>query len=62
MADEAPIPQPPPEIPQITATVEPPAVNGLPAQTEPQRDVLMSDAPVEQPAVCLSLSLDTLSF
>ncbi|KAL6924741.1 hypothetical protein FSST1_002015 [Fusarium sambucinum] len=49
MVDETPKNEPAAETPQITTSADA-STNGLPAQTEAQKDVVMSDAPADQPA------------
>ncbi|KAG8666005.1 COMPASS (complex proteins associated with Set1p) component [Fusarium poae] len=49
MADEAPKNDSAADTPQITTSANA-STNGLPAQTEAQKDVVMSDAPADQPA------------
>lgn len=50
MADETPKADPTMETPQIAAPADV-ATNGFPTESL-QKDVVMSDAPVDQPAVC----------
>lgn len=52
MADETSKADPTTETPQIAAPADA-ATNGFPTESL-QRDVVMSDAPVDQPAVCNS--------
>lgn len=55
MADEAPRTDPAAETPQVVAPAES-AVNGHNSDG-PQKDVTMSDAPVDHPAVCSLCSI-----
>jgi hypothetical protein len=55
MADETPKADPTMETPQIAAPADT-ATNGFPTESL-QKDVVMSDAPVDQPAVCSSSSI-----
>ncbi|KAM0434663.1 hypothetical protein ACHAPT_003762 [Fusarium lateritium] len=54
MAEEAPKPEPTTEIPQVAAPLDAGAANGFPThavQAEAlQKDIVMSDAPADQPA------------